>query len=166
MPTWREGAGRQGGRTFLATALAALALAGCSSGQGSSSPTTAAPGTTAPAATSAPAPGSDDPFCNFIRTYNERFGRINPGATADPQQFRTVLTDSANALKEAAASAPAAIRPDVTVMSQAMQQLVDAFRQVNFDATRINVAALASLQAPEFIAAGQRIDDYTRQNCV
>ena len=100
-----------------------------------------------------------------MQTYNDRFGRINPSALNDPQQFRTAMQDANAALKDAAGAAPASIRSDVGLMSQAMQKLFDSFQQVNFDITRVQVTAFTQLQAPEFIAAAQRLDEYTRQNC-
>ena len=143
-----------------------LALTACSSGKKSSSasPTTANT-TAATAPTTTAKPASNDPFCNFVRTYNDRFGKINPGALSDPQQFRSVMQDAVNSIKDAANAAPASIKPDVTTMSNAMQSLFQAFQQANFDATKINVASLTALQAPEFVSAAQRIDAYTRQNC-
>lgn len=151
---------------FLLLAALTLALAGCSSSKEAAtpdgSPTTSL---SAAAPTTTGRPASADPFCNFVRTYNERFGRINPGAVTDPQQFRTVMSDAATAINDAAKAAPASIRSDVAVMSQAVQRLLDAFQRVNFDVTRIPVTAFTDLQAPEFIAAGQRLDAYSRQNC-
>lgn len=158
-------------RLTALTLLAAVAVGGCSSGKtaSSSSPTTeataVAAATTAPPATAARA-GSNDPFCVFVRTYNERFGRINPGALSDPQQFRTVMQDAASAIKDAATNAPASIKADVALMSQALQKLVDSFQKANYDLTKIQVSAFTDLQAPDFQAAGQRLDAYTRQNCI
>lgn len=145
--------------------LAIVGLAGCSSGKPSATATPSTTPTSAPAPSTTTRPASNDPFCNFVQTYNDRFGRVNPSALSDPQQFRTVLQDATAAIKEAAGAAPASIRTDVALVSQAMQKLMDSFQQVNFDITRIQVAAFTQLQTPEFIAAGQRIDDYTRQNC-
>ncbi len=148
--------------------VAVVALAGCSSGKkaATGSPSTTPTSASAPApTTTASRPPSTDPFCVFVRTYNDRFGRINPAALSDPQQFKAAMQDASAAIKEAANTAPASIRADVATMSQAVQKLLDSFQQVNFDMTRISVAALTQLQAPEFIAAGRRLDDYTRQNC-
>jgi hypothetical protein len=146
--------------------LSVIAFSACSSSKKSATSDTSPP--TAAIATLPPTTAravSTDPFCNFVRTYNDRFGRINPGALSDPQQFRTVMQDASNAIEEAAANSPAAIKADVTLMSQAVQKLLDAFQKANFDVTRIDVSALNDLATPQFTAAGQRLDAYTRQNC-
>lgn len=143
----------------------ALLLGGCSGGakKPAASPP---PSTSATSAPPAPAVNqSNDPYCVFLRGYNDRFNRIDLGAT-DPQAFQRVMQEAAAAAKEAEATAPPAIRSDVVTLNRAFERLLGALQQINFDMTKATPALLQELQTPELLAAGQRIDAYTRQNCI
>ena len=146
-----------------------LLLAGCSGGKfpsvGESTTTSAGirPSSTAPGATIRA--GSGNSFCEFLRTYNERFGRFNAGII-DPQQMKTTLNDALTAMKDAERTAPADIKADLTTMRAGFEKFISGFEQVGFDLTKIKPDFLATIQTPDFLAASQRMDAYTRQNCL
>src|SRR5438105_2661318 len=92
-----------------------VAAGACSQGKKSwSGPTTTA---ARPATTVARAAGAN-PFCDFVGTFNDRFGRVNLGLT-DPQQLKAVLQDATAAIAGAQAIAPPAIKADVVVLNDA-----------------------------------------------
>jgi Spy/CpxP family protein refolding chaperone len=155
-------------RASLAVAVAlalGLSLGACSSG--GNDVEEPAPATTAPPSTlpSTPRTTSNDPYCRFLQTFNDRFGQLNVGL-AQPQQLRTVMQDASSALKSAQASAPENLRADLATLGDAFQRLIVLFEQVNYDVTKLNLDSLQQLQAPQFVSAAQRIDAYTRQNCL
>lgn len=152
---------------FTAAAMATLLLMGaaCSSGGGDDSDSGAGPtgGGAATTARSGAAPG-EDAFCDFVRGFNDRFGRIDLGL-ADPQRFRTVMEDAAAAIAGAQSNAPEAVRADVATLNTYFQRFLDSLRQVNFDLTRLRQGTIEQLQAPEFTAASARLDEYQRTRC-
>lgn len=155
-------------RRTLGAATLLLALAACNGGGGDSADrattTVAGTGSTTPGP-STPRTTSADPFCNFVQTFQDRFGRIGVGF-GDPAQLRTFLTEAATAIRDAQATAPASIRADVGLLNEAFQRLLAVFQQANFDLTRVNPNALAELQSPQNTAASERLEAYRTQNCV
>lgn len=153
-------------RTVALTFGLAALLVACSGGN--KKPVASAPRTTAspaPAAPSATGNQSNDPYCVFLRGYNERFNRVDLNV-ADPQVFRRVMQEAAAAAKEAATTAPAAIRSDLVTLNRAFDRLLAAMQQINYDLTKATPAMVQELQSPEFLAAGQRVDAYTRDHCL
>lgn len=147
--------------------VASLALAGCSSGKSSSSGTT--PTTAKSTGAGASRAAGADPFCNFVQTFESRFGQINPGL-ADPTQLKSAVTDAASAISGAQAQAPDEIKADVAQMSNAFQTLLKALQQVNFDLTKAPQApqvltSLQQLNSPDYARASQNITNYISQNC-
>lgn len=151
---------------FTVAAMATLLLMGvaCSGGDDDSDsgagPTGGGSATTARAGA---APGTDG-FCDFVRGFTDRFGRIDLGL-ADPQRFRTVMEDAASAIAGAQNDAPEAIRADVATLNTYFQRFVESLRQVNYDLTRLRQGTVEQLQAPEFTAASARLDEYQRTRC-
>ena len=149
--------------------LLAVATAGCKSGGLSSldnTTTTAAgirPSSTAPPVSVRA--GTGNAFCEFLRTYNEQFGKFNSGL-ADPQQLRTTMNQALGAIRSAESSAPSDIKADLTTMRIGFENLIKGFEQVGFDVTKLRIDILTSFQTPEFVAASQRMESYTRQNCL
>ena len=157
-------------RRFAIAVALALALAGCSgsddfpsfgeSGTSTTPATSGQPGT----ATSV-RPGSGNTFCEFLNTYNDRFGRFNAGIN-DPQQLRSVMNEALTSIKAAEANAPTEIRADVRTMGGAFEALVRSFEQVGFDITRLRLDQLTALQNPQVVQASERLNTYTRANCL
>ncbi|HVM01542.1 MAG TPA: hypothetical protein VM263_02645 [Acidimicrobiales bacterium] len=150
-------------RTLLAAAVVAVALAACTGGNGNdgdrATPTT-------PVATTAPSgarPG-ENPFCDFVRGFTERFGRIDLSLT-DPARFRAAMEEASTSIRDAQASAPEAVRADVATLNTYFQRFLGALQQANFDLSRLPPGSLQQLQAPEFAAASARLDAYARDNC-
>ena len=156
-------------RLRLLTVTLLLVLAGCSSddfpaiGDSTTTVPGVRPSSTAPSV--AVRPGTGNVFCEFLRTYNDRFGRFNAGLT-DAQQLRTTLNEALAAIKDAESSAPSDIKAALSTMRVGFESLVRAFEQAGFDFTRLRVDTMTSFQTPEFAAASQRMDTYTRQFCI
>jgi hypothetical protein len=147
---------------FVVPALAvALALASCSDdGDDESSSTT--PTTALNVATTL----SDNPYCQTLQRFNERYGRINPGV-GDPAQLRTALEDAVTSAKEAEAAAPPEIKGDLATMHTGLEQLVALFARANFDVAQVQANDLAQLEStPDLTAASGRVQAYTRDNCL
>src|SRR5205085_7077894 len=101
----------------------------------------------------------------FVKSYNERFGKVNLGLS-DPAQLKATMLDAAASIQQAQTVAPSPIRSDVGLLSQSFQSLVDILQQANFDVTKVSLASIQQLQSSDFVAASQRLDAYTRQNCL
>ena len=155
--------------TLAACALALLVLAGCS-GDGkdeASTPPAPDPGggastTVRPVDTSFTGQNSG-PFCALSKTYNERFGNLNTGSS--PAQLRASTAEGRTAITQAAAAAPAEIKPDVQVIANAFTTILSELEKVNFDISKMSPTAVASLQAPEFQASTARFQSYLRTVC-
>jgi len=152
----------------LAVVAVLVVLSGCNGGDDfpsleASTTTTVAPAPAGPA--TSVRSGTGNAFCDFLDTYNERFGRFNAGLT-DPNQLRTVMSEAAAAIREAEATAPAEVKADLTTMRMAFESLIRALEQVGFDFSRLRLDTLAVLQNPEFVQASLRMEAYTRQNCL
>ncbi len=152
----------------MASALAVLALAGCSGGDDDkAAPTTtsppAGPSTTLrPVDTSFTGQGSGQ-FCNLARTYNDRFTSVAPNAT--PAQLRTVAREGQTAIRQAQEVAPAEIRSDVQTIATTFGELLADLERANFDTTKLTAATFTRLQAPEFQRSSQRFQAYLRDVC-
>lgn len=129
----------------------------------STSATSAGPTTTArPVDTSFTGQGSAQ-FCSLAKTYTDRFANV--GAATTPAQLKTVVQDGRAAINDAAAAAPAEIKPDVQVIADAFGSLVNGLDKVNYDVTKVSAEAFAPLQAPQFQASSTRFQAYTTKVC-
>lgn len=147
---------------FAAAIAVTLMLSSCSNGDDESSTTTTARVQSDVATTL-----SDDPYCQVLQRLNERYGRIDPGL-ADPPRFRAAMQDAIASAQEAQANAPPELKGDLATMTATMQQLLALFEQVNFDLTKLPEQPQFEqlMSNPEFLAAGQRVQAYTQQNCL
>jgi hypothetical protein len=159
--------------TVAVCGLFVVILGGCSSGGGSkaASPTTVAGATTTaagPTTTVRPVNTSfsgqnSAQFCTLAKSYNDQSKNVSGAST--PAQLRQVTQDGRTAITAAVAAAPAEIKPDVQVLSDAFNALFTELEKVNFDPTKISAAALAPLQAPQFQASTTRFQAYLRSVC-
>jgi len=144
-------------------------LAGCSGGDKKpAAAPTSAPAATGPTTTARPVDTSftgvnSGPFCGLAKTYNDRF--TNVGAAATPAQLRTVAQDGRTAINQALTAAPAELKADVQVLADAFGSLFNELDKVNFDASKVSVAAFAPIQAPEFQTATIRFQAYVKNVC-
>jgi hypothetical protein len=157
-------------RTLTACGLAVVVLTGCSSSD--KKPAAAPPSSTAPAGnpttTVRPVDTSftgvnSGPFCGLAKTYNDRF--TNVGAASTPAQLRTVAQDGRTAINQALAAAPAELKPDVQILANAFGALFTDLEKVDFDASKLSVAAFTPIQAPEFQTATIRFQAYVKNVC-
>jgi hypothetical protein len=139
---------------------AALALTGCGGG----SDDDAAPAQTTAAPTTA-AVGNDQagtPFCGLARTYNEKFSTLLTVAN-DPVKLRAATTDAEAAIRQAQSTAPAEVKPDVTVVATTAGQVLAGLQKNNFDLSR--TTEVTKLQEPAFQAALANLNRYARAHC-
>ena len=139
----------------------ALVFAGCSSEKKSSSGTTA---TTAAGAATTVAVRSGDPVCDSLRSYNDRFRRVNLGLS-NPQELRAAMQEAGAAIADAQGRAPDAIKSDLAVLRGAFQQLVSTLEQADYDLSKLSLTQVQQLQTPEVTAAGRNVDTYLREHC-
>ena len=151
-------------RLFLGVGLAAvLGLSGCGGGD-SDDAAPAQASTTAPPVTTAVV-GNDQagtPFCKLARTYTEKFSTILASAS-DPVKLRAVTTDAESAIRQAQATAPAEIKPDVTVVATTAGQVLKALEKNNFDLAR--TSEVTKLQEPAFQTSFAKLNRYARAHC-
>src|SRR5947209_4916408 len=99
-----------------------MALAGCSKGTSTKS-TQATTTFPVPTVTTLAIHNTNDPFCKFLASYNDRFGKVSPNLS-DPQQLKATLQDAGAAIKDAANTAPPAVKADVATMSDGFQKFL------------------------------------------
>ena len=158
--------------SMAACGVAMLVMSGCSSdGKEGASPTTSSPSST-PAPRPTTTVRSVDTsfsgqnsaqFCSLAKTYNDRFTSV--GTASTPAQLRSATQDGRTAINQAVSAAPAEIKPDVQVLANAFAAMFTELERVNFDPSKVSVAALTPLQAPEFQAATIRFQAYVHGVC-
>ena len=151
----------------LAVLLAVAALTACGGGGPKDKQAAPAPTTTAnadassqPVDTSFTGAGSGD-YCRLARDYSESSKKFNAPNT--PDQLRAVFQEAENDIQSALAVAPPEIKADVQTIATGLSSIVKAMEAANYDVTRLS-ATPPSLP-PNFDAASQRIDAYTRDVC-
>ena len=142
--------------------VAVLGLTGCGGGDSDDdaapAPTTAPPPTTA-------AVGNDQagtPFCALARTYTEKYSTILSSAS-DPVKLKAATTDAEAAIRQAQSTAPAEIKPDVTVVATTAGQVLAALQKNNFDLAR--TSEVTKLQEPAFQSSFANLNRYARAHC-
>lgn len=150
-------------RLVVLVGLAAvLGLSAC--GGGGDDEDAAPASTTTPPPTTTPV-GNDQagtPFCQLARTYTEKFAALLPAAN-DPARLRAATTDAEAAIRQAQSTAPAEIKPDVTVVATAAGQVLAGLQKNNFDVAR--TPEVSRLQEPGFVNALANLNRYGRAHC-
>ncbi|MGQ0743265.1 MAG: hypothetical protein ACT4OS_02795 [Acidimicrobiales bacterium] len=134
-------------------------------GPGATGPTPTSPGGSPPAPT-ALVPGGERPsaaFCQQVRRYTQVVNQLNAGPAG--AELRQLVVDVTSAIEAAAAAAPSAVKPDVTLMAQAHRRFLSGLEAADFDPAALDPAAAASLQSSAYLAARPRVRDYNRANC-
>ena len=150
----------------LAVLLAVAALTACGGSakdkQAAPAPTTTAnaDATSQPVDTSFTGAGSGD-YCRRARDYSESSKKFNVPNT--PDQLRQVFQEAQNDIHSALAVAPPEIKADVQTIAAGLSSIVKAMEAADYDVTRL--AATPPSLPPNFDAASQRIDAYTRDVC-
>jgi hypothetical protein len=156
----------------VALALVAVA-AGCGGGGSSTkaaprASTTATTATTVVPTSAFSFSGADSArFCEFTRTYYDRFAKLLVGLTgrADKGELRRVVEELTGATREAVAVAPAEIKADMQTVADAATEVVAALDRADFDSSKVPPDVAARLQAPEVKVARDRVDAYVRKVC-
>lgn len=143
---------------------AALGLSACG---GSDSQKTAA--TTVPPVTAAPTTtiltGNDQagtPFCKLAKTYTEKYGTLLSSA-GDPAKLKAATTDAESAIRQAQATAPPEIKPDVTVVATTAGQVLAGLQKNNFDLGK--TPEVSKLQDPAFQSSFTKLTTYGQAHC-
>lgn len=147
---------------------ALLGLTACSSGSGdktAAESTTTVPPSIPATTTTLLVKGNDQastPFCQLAVTYSERFAAVLPSAS-DPAKLKAATTDAESAIRQAQSTAPAAIKPDVTVVASTARQVLVALQKNNFDISK--TPEITKLQDPTFQDAFANLNRYTQAHC-
>jgi hypothetical protein len=162
-----------GSRLLLAMVVSAGLLAGCSSGgadaASATTTSTAEPGdgttTTTPPAFEGDA-GS--PFCEVLR--NADPSTVPEADPTDPAAVESSFAQVIGMLHDALAVAPPEIEPDLTLVTQGMEQLDATLAQVSYDFEALAASGKAAelstaVNDPAFAAAGARLSAYRGQVC-
>jgi hypothetical protein len=157
-------------RRLVVTAgvVALLTLTACSSGSGdktAASATTTVPPSIPSTTTTLVVRGSDQastPFCKLVVTYTQQFAALLPAA-GDPTKLKAATTDAESAIRQAQASAPAEIKPDVTVVATTASQVLTALQKNNFDITK--TPEVNKLQDPGFQTSFANVNRYAQAHC-
>lgn len=152
-------------------AVSLVLVAGCGGGGSSnaSSTTSTAAGSSsgatgnsgAGAATTAPSfvGSANSAYCNLARNFSNS---INPNLSNNPkaafQQFDSVSGQFLS-------TAPSAIQADAQEVVSALKMVETAFKNVNYDVTKLKPTDLTAVQDPKFTASANRIDAYDTQVC-
>lgn len=153
--------------------LLGSALAACGGSDGSSD-TADAPATTVAAA-------STDDFCTQVRTATQVFG-LGATSSTSLDSALALLPQASSMLAEAAENAPAELRDDVTVLSDAfaaagpaLNELTELGKAAQADPSkaaelqaataRFQTEQLSVLSEPGFLEAVGNITSYARENC-
>lgn len=145
--------------------VATLGLTACG---GSGNKTAAATTTTTPPTTAAVTTivlGRDQagtPFCQLAKTYSDKYSTLLSSA-ADPVKLKAATTDAEAAIRQAQTTAPAEIKPDVTVVATTASQVLAALQKNNFDVTK--TPEVAKLQDPAFQASFAKMTAYGQAHC-
>lgn len=144
--------------------VAALGVSGCGAGDSEkTAPTTVPPVTAAPATTILT--GNDQagtPFCKLAKTYTEKSASLL-SAAGDPAKLKAATTDAESAIRQAQATAPAEIKPDVTVVATTASQVLAGLQKNNFDLAR--TPEVSKLQDPAFQSSFTRLTTYGQAHC-
>jgi hypothetical protein len=154
-------------RLLALCGLALALLAGCTSDDKklatpASTSVAPLPTTVVPVNTSFTGQGSAQ-FCALAKTYSDKFANV--GTANTPAQLRSISQDASTAISQAAAAAPAEIKADAQVVSNAFVALFAELQRANFDITKVSPTAFTSLQTPEVSTATTRFQAYLRTVC-
>ena len=149
-------------------AVGGVLIAGCGGSSSKASSTTTAASSTAgtsssgaEASTTAPSfvGSANSAYCNLARSFSNS---ISPNLTNDPkaafQQFDSVSDKFLS-------TAPSAIKADAQNVVTALKMVETAFKNVNYDITKIKPTDLTAVQDPKFTDSANRIDAYDSQVC-
>jgi hypothetical protein len=171
--------GTAGGATSTPAATTSAPAAATSAGTTTSTGTTAPPATTGAVSPSSPAAGTTTTgaaptttklvatkggdFCkNIASAVNNP---INPSSTSSLKDQKDLIQKSLAQGAEALSKAPKEIRPDAVIVLNAVSSLFKALEKANYDYTKIDQTALASLSSPAVTAAEARLAAFVKTDC-
>jgi hypothetical protein len=141
--------------------LMAIVLSACGGGGSGSSAHSA---TTLAAGSNVKAGGASQ-FCQVV---SDAISAANPafrqaGSTPDVIHQEYVAGKAKG--QEALSIAPSEIKPDLTLLMDASNQLGDALAKVNYDGTKLPAASTAPFSNPQIQAASTHVSTYVQQHC-
>lgn len=140
----------------------ALGLTGCGGGDSDKEAAPTIP-TTAPSTTAAV--GNDQagtPFCALARTLQPKLGSV-VASLSDKTKLRAATTDAESTITQAQATAPAAIKADVTSVAKTATEVLGALRKNDFDLSK--TPEFTKLQEPGFQTAFANVNRYVQAHC-
>ena len=158
--------------TKLLALLFALGLVATACGGGTSVSVESAPASSSDDGGDDGSGGDDDgggggfgggSFCAFAQEREDAEERFNEVNFFVPEELEAALDENAELLEQALQVAPDAIRGDLEIVQQDFELFRSAFRDAGYDASQLLDADIEEL--PEAEAAGERIDDYIRDEC-
>jgi hypothetical protein len=147
----------------LVAVLGLTACGGGSDGKDKAAATTVPPPTTPP--TTVLVSGNDQantPFCKLAKTYTEKYSTLLASA-GDPAKLKAATTDAESAIRQAQTTAPAEIKPDVTVVATTAGQVLTALQKNSFDIGK--TPEVSKLQEPGFQTSFANLNRYTQAHC-
>jgi len=143
----------------------ATASASASATDTAAASATAAPTSSAPSAK--PGSGKGSSFCKELEQLAAYSNSIGDDATDTPDQMKKTVELYNGVKSSLEKSAPAEIKPDLTTLFNYLDQFYGALAKANYDFSKIDPAALATLtaNASQLEAAGNHVTDYVQTAC-
>ena len=159
--TWRAR------RRIAAALLAAVAMAGCGSSGKKATTTTAAASAAVTTLTTVKATGGGS-FCTKVADainngVSKAAQAFQQGRT--PDQLKTEFEQTRKAEQDALSGAPSEIKADLQVLISASNKVFDALSAANYDFTKVDPAALSSVNTPAVQTASQHVTAYVKDHC-
>jgi hypothetical protein len=110
----------------------------------------------------------DNVFCkNVADVVNKAAAPVAPvtNPTDALKQEKTVITKALAEGEAALSNTPSAIRPDAMIVLTALDSLYKALTAANYDYTKIDPTAVASLDSPAFKTAEAHLEAYVKTTC-
>lgn len=119
----------------------------------------------APSTSVAPAaqPGRERAFCEVAGRYLLRVRNLSISLSAK-DRARDLLA-GAPATAQLAAAAPVELRPDVVVLSEAVNTLSAKLEAAGYDLSRLAPDALMALQSPQVVRAMSAVEAWAQRSC-
>ena len=148
----------------LASAGAPTTVTTASVGEQASSSTTLGPTTTSsPSPNTLTTGGTDNAFCQAAKNYVARLHTLAVSLT-DRARARDLLA-GAPAAAQLVTSAPAEVRADVVLLTEAVTDFRARFEGAGYDITKLPPDALTALQRPNVLRAIAGIETWAQRAC-
>ncbi len=104
-------------------------------------------------------------FCAFAQEREEAEDLLDEVNIFIPEEFQAAFEENAQLLDEALGVAPDEIRGDLQIVSDDLDRVMGQLEEVGYDISLLIDEPELFDELPEAVAAGDRIDDYIRNEC-